>query len=143
MPKSNDSSFQKEMPEPPNKEAPESPKQSDERLPAKKPAHSRPTGDCRVRFRKAPGAPRRFKSSYMFFSTERHKSIREGLEKEGRKEKVKVLVTLFAFRSYSRCLRTGTHSCASTISCIIDDGYCQDGCNRMEGNDTRRAETMG
>jgi HMG (high mobility group) box len=30
-----------------------------------------------AKFKKAPGAPRRFKSAYMFFSTEKHKSIRQ------------------------------------------------------------------
>jgi hypothetical protein len=29
-----------------------------------------------VKYKKAPQAPRRFKSSYMFFSTEKHKEIR-------------------------------------------------------------------
>ena len=30
-----------------------------------------------VKYKKAPQAPRRFKSSYMFFSTEKHKEIRQ------------------------------------------------------------------
>ena len=30
-----------------------------------------------IKYEKAPLAPRRFKSAYMFFSTEKHKSIRE------------------------------------------------------------------
>jgi HMG-box domain len=30
-----------------------------------------------AKFKKAPLAPRRFKSAYMFFSTEKHKSIRQ------------------------------------------------------------------
>eukprot|EP00934_Nitzschia_sp_Nitz4_P003903 Nitzschia sp. Nitz4//scaffold295_size27985//9432//11102//NITZ4_008161-RA/size27985-snap-gene-0.63-mRNA-1//1//CDS//3329546245//3893//frame0 len=35
------------------------------------------------KYKKAPQAPRRFKSSYMFFSTEKHKSIRRDLAKKG------------------------------------------------------------
>lgn len=45
-------------------------------------------GRDRVKFKKAPDAPRRFKSSFMFFSTEKHKEIRKKLEAEGKKEKV-------------------------------------------------------
>ena len=33
--------------------------------------------DHPAKFKKAPQAPRRFKSAYMFFSTEKHKSIRQ------------------------------------------------------------------
>ena len=41
-----------------------------------------------VKYKKAPNAPRRFKSSYMFFSTYKHKQIREELAKEGKNSKV-------------------------------------------------------
>jgi hypothetical protein len=42
-----------------------------------------------VKYKKAPQAPRRFKSSYMFFSTEKHKQIRKELsEEEGELKKV-------------------------------------------------------
>jgi len=41
----------------------------------------------RVKYKKAPGAPRRFKSAYMFFSTEKHRSIREELAAKGTTEK--------------------------------------------------------
>mmetsp|Transcript_62851 Transcript_62851/g.153031 ORF Transcript_62851/g.153031 Transcript_62851/m.153031 type:complete len:600 (+) Transcript_62851:632-2431(+) len=35
------------------------------------------------KMKKAPGAPRRFKSAYMFFSTKKHKEFREELNKNG------------------------------------------------------------
>jgi hypothetical protein len=35
-----------------------------------------------VKYKKAPQAPRRFKSSYMFFSTAKHKQIRKELSEE-------------------------------------------------------------
>lgn len=41
-----------------------------------------------VKYKKAPQAPRRFKSSYMFFSTEKHKSIRKDLAEQGEADKV-------------------------------------------------------
>ncbi|KAG7339140.1 HMG high mobility group box-containing protein [Nitzschia inconspicua] len=44
-----------------------------------------------AKFKKAPNAPRRFKSSYMFFSTQKHKEIREKRIKEG--ENAKQLAT--------------------------------------------------
>lgn len=37
-----------------------------------------------VKFKKAPQAPRRFKSAYMFFSTAKHPEIRARLKEEGR-----------------------------------------------------------
>jgi len=39
-----------------------------------------------VKFKKAPQAPRRFKSAYMFFSTAKHPEIRERLKNEGKRE---------------------------------------------------------
>jgi hypothetical protein len=46
------------------------------------------TKSSKFKFKKPPEAPRRFKSSYMFFSTVKHREIRATLEKEGRMEKV-------------------------------------------------------
>ena len=43
---------------------------------------------AQVKYKKAPQAPRRFKSSYMFFSTEKHKQIRKELAEKGEIEKV-------------------------------------------------------
>ncbi|KAG7343681.1 HMG high mobility group box-containing protein [Nitzschia inconspicua] len=40
-----------------------------------------------TKYKKAPNAPRRFKSSYMFFSTQKHKEIREKRTKEGENTK--------------------------------------------------------
>jgi hypothetical protein len=42
-----------------------------------------------VKYKKAPQAPRRFKSSYMFFSTEKHKKIRKELTDKGDMSKVR------------------------------------------------------
>jgi hypothetical protein len=33
-----------------------------------------------IKYKKSPEAPRRFKSAYMFFSTEKHKEIRKEVE---------------------------------------------------------------
>lgn len=38
----------------------------------------------KVKFKKAPQAPRRFKSAYMFFSTAKHPEIRARLTAEGK-----------------------------------------------------------
>lgn len=40
------------------------------------------------KYKKAPDAPRRFKSAFIFFSIEKHREIRENLENDGQKEKV-------------------------------------------------------
>jgi hypothetical protein len=40
------------------------------------------------KFKKAPEAPRRFKSAFIFFSIDKHRQIRESLSREGTKEKV-------------------------------------------------------
>lgn len=42
-----------------------------------------------IKYKKAPNAPRRFKSSYMFFSTHKHKEIREERAKKGEDPKVR------------------------------------------------------
>lgn len=42
-----------------------------------------------AKFKKAPQAPRRFKSAYMFFSTDKHKEIRDQLGADGISEKVR------------------------------------------------------
>mmetsp|Transcript_12712 Transcript_12712/g.17748 ORF Transcript_12712/g.17748 Transcript_12712/m.17748 type:complete len:394 (-) Transcript_12712:323-1504(-) len=39
-----------------------------------------------MKFKKAPGAPRRFKSAYMFFSTAKHPEIRERLRNQGNQD---------------------------------------------------------
>lgn len=41
-----------------------------------------------VKYKKAPQAPRRFKSSYMFFSTKKHKEIRAELAEKGEGKKL-------------------------------------------------------
>ena len=43
-----------------------------------------------VKYKKAPQAPRRFKSSYMFFSTEKHRLIRQELAEKGEIDKVRL-----------------------------------------------------
>ena len=45
-----------------------------------------------VKYKKAPQAPRRFKSSYMFFSTEKHSLIRQELAEKGGTEKVQLSI---------------------------------------------------
>lgn len=41
-----------------------------------------------TKFKKAPDAPRRFKSAFIFFSTNKHREIRENMKKNGKAEKV-------------------------------------------------------
>lgn len=40
------------------------------------------------KYKKAPGAPRRFKSAFIFFSIDKHRTIRESMSVGGQKEKV-------------------------------------------------------
>lgn len=40
------------------------------------------------KYKKAPDAPKRFKSAFIIFSAEKHKEIKEDLAKQGRSEKV-------------------------------------------------------
>ena len=44
------------------------------------------------KYKKAPDAPRRFKSAFIFFSIENHRLIRESLHSGGQKEKVRSLL---------------------------------------------------
>jgi hypothetical protein len=41
-----------------------------------------------LKFKKAPDAPKRFKSAFIIFSAEKHKEIKEDFLKQGRSEKV-------------------------------------------------------
>ena len=45
------------------------------------------------KYKKAPDAPKRFKSAFIIFSAEKHKEIKEDLAKKGRSEKVSSLRT--------------------------------------------------
>jgi HMG (high mobility group) box len=40
------------------------------------------------KYKKAPDAPKRFKSAFIIFSAEKHKEIKENFAKKGRSEKV-------------------------------------------------------
>jgi hypothetical protein len=42
------------------------------------------------KYKKAPDAPKRFKSAFIIFSAEKHKEIKEDFAKQGRSEKVRV-----------------------------------------------------
>ena len=57
----------------------------------KKVAKKTVTKKKNLKMKKAPGAPRRFKSAYMFFSTKKHKEFREELNKKGQKKVRKFL----------------------------------------------------
>jgi hypothetical protein len=46
----------------------------------------------KVKYGKAPQAPKRFKSAYMFFSTVKHPEIRARLGHNGAKEKVRYIL---------------------------------------------------
>jgi hypothetical protein len=48
-------------------------------------------GHKRAKYKKAPGAPKRFKSAFIFFSTEKHKEIRAEMGDKGSAEKVSCL----------------------------------------------------
>lgn len=41
------------------------------------------------KYKKAPDAPKRFKSAFIIFSAEKHREIKADLAKEGRSEKVR------------------------------------------------------
>ncbi len=54
-----------------------------------------------VKYKKSPEAPRRFKSAYMFFSTEKHKEIR----KEMGDTEVRMIITDFSSAAFLSILR--------------------------------------
>jgi hypothetical protein len=54
-----------------------------------------------IKYKKAPNAPRRFKSSYMFFSTQKHKEIREERTRAGEDPKVSIIPLRFLWLSSS------------------------------------------
>jgi hypothetical protein len=50
------------------------------------------------KYKKAPDAPKRFKSAFIIFSAEKHKEIKEEFAKQGRSEKVRVCYVSFVHR---------------------------------------------
>jgi len=56
--------------------------------PAPAPTSKRNADGPPARYKKAPDAPKRFKSAFIIFSAEKHKEIKEQHAKEGRTEKV-------------------------------------------------------
>lgn len=48
------------------------------------------------KYKKAPDAPKRFKSAFIIFSAEKHKEIKEDLISQGRTEKVSVTLLRFS-----------------------------------------------
>jgi hypothetical protein len=67
----------------PKLEAPE-PSEAHAAAPAPVPRKMAP-----AKYKKAPDAPKRFKSAFIIFSAEKHKEIKEDLTKQGRAEKVR------------------------------------------------------
>lgn len=47
------------------------------------------------KFKKAPDAPKRFKSAFIIYSAEKHKEIKEEFSRQGRSEKVMLYLYLF------------------------------------------------
>ena len=57
------------------------------------------------KYKKAPDAPKRFKSAFIIFSAEKHKEIKENFATQGRTEKVSVQVSNCGERrDFLRCL---------------------------------------
>ena len=52
-----------------------------------------------IKYCKAPQAPKRFKSAFIFFTMARHGEIRKKLESEGAADKVSYLLVLWQFHS--------------------------------------------
>jgi hypothetical protein len=73
-----------------------------------------------TKYKKAPQAPRRFKSSYMFFSTEKHKSIRkEFAERGGGLEKVGCAVVISISFLILRMYSAGSLERLTSISLFV------------------------
>lgn len=86
-----------------------------------------------ARFKKAPDAPKRFKSAFIIFSAEKHKDIKEHLATQGRTEKVR------NGRSNLRLVR-GTNSHTQFLK---DHRHCQTSVGSMERDACRRERNVG
>lgn len=78
------------------------------------------------KYKKAPDAPKRFKSAFIIFSAEKHKEIKEDLISQGRTEKVSCLFCGVWF-IYIHCLCSPINSTndVRSILAALDDRYCQ------------------
>lgn len=88
----------------------------------------RPT---QIKLKKAPGAPRRFKSAFIFFSTEKHREIRERMGDESSKAKVRA---------------SKIKDCASELPrkdfpCLVDVGTSPLDCSTVQYTTQQHAHT--
>lgn len=75
----------------------------------------------RAKYKKAPGAPKRFKSAFIFFSTAKHKEIRKKLGAEGNgTEKVRPVIVIW----YLACRESNSISLIQTTSLAHLLFYC-------------------
>jgi len=99
------------------------------------------------KFKKAPGAPRRFTSAYMFFSTQKHKQLRAEFAKRGEMVRITVLIThaqplgsLQLVLSFSFLSHGISASFAGTVHDTADR---QASLCRLEVDDEGRARALG
>ena len=74
-----------------------------------------------TKYKKAPQAPRRFKSAYMFFSTDKHRAIRAELTSQGKAEKVRVNTR--ARVCMCRCGCAARETIDTAASRLVPDSY--------------------
>lgn len=89
---------------------------------------------ARVKYKKAPQAPRRFKSSYMFFSTKKHKEIRAELAEKGEGNKVSGLNIALRFESTETRRFAHPYFLILMLSALVafHNGSSKDGFTSME-----------
>jgi hypothetical protein len=90
-----------------------------------------------ARFKKAPQAPRRFKSAFIFFSSEKHRQIREQMGEKGVTEKV---ITIMI---HSGAPSQYYHMISVHKSPLSDNQYREAGIGGMERNASTGKRKVG
>lgn len=113
-----------------------------------------------TKYKKAPDAPKRFKSAFIIYSAEKHKEIKEDLAKQGRAEKVSERNSLDFDLLVWRHIVNGftarpSHSSASSLhntgslltnhysSIVTDNGHCQARLGSLERDGPNRERKLG
>jgi hypothetical protein len=101
-------------------------------------ASNKPTkssaGGSAPKYKKAPDAPKRFKSAFIIFSAEKHKLIKEDLTKQGRAEKVCCRPRTCAIPIAFLRVVVLTLLAVRVASWSVDDRYCKTRFGSLEGN---------
>jgi hypothetical protein len=95
------------------------------------------------KYKKAPDAPKRFKSAFIIFSAEKHKEIKEDLISQGRTEKVRYLLWVSFGEEPLVSSYLPINSTNLYVIWLLDNRHSQASIRGVARNATRRKRELG